>query len=156
MKKTKGSKEGRMTEDAMSRSIVLVGTDDDDDKTLRSYIYIHTYISNPFGVTQLQLDFGRRCAGVLFSSTDQKLQQAHEPSQSPSMHHARLLHQIMRRPGRGGLSAKGAAQLRRYFSKRATEAGKLSLGDMDESAGMVMLCKWLQKALILWSSAMGS
>ena len=45
----------------------------------------------------------------------------------------------MRRPGRGGLSAEGAAQLRQYFSKNATEAGKLSLGDMDESARMVML-----------------
>ena len=45
----------------------------------------------------------------------------------------------MRRPGRGGLSAEGAAQLRQYFSRSATEAGKLSLGDMDESARMVML-----------------
>ena len=52
---------------------------------------------------------------------------------------ARLLHQIMRRPGRGGLTAKGAAQLRQYFSKKAPEAGKLSLGEMDESARMVML-----------------
>ena len=52
---------------------------------------------------------------------------------------ARLLHQIMRRPGRGGLTAQGAEQLRQYFSKKATEAGKLTLGEMDESARMVML-----------------
>ena len=45
----------------------------------------------------------------------------------------------MRRPGRGGLTAKGAEQLRQYFSKKASEAGKLSLGEMDESARMVML-----------------
>ena len=37
------------------------------------------------------------------------------------------------------MTAKGAEQLRQYFSKKATEAGKLSLGEMDESARMVML-----------------
>ena len=52
---------------------------------------------------------------------------------------ARRLHQIIRRPGRGGLTAKGAEQLRMYFSKQATEASRLTLGEMDESARMIML-----------------
>lgn len=52
---------------------------------------------------------------------------------------ARRLHQIIRRPGRGGLTAKGAEQLRMYFSKKATEAGRLVLGELDESARMIML-----------------
>ena len=52
---------------------------------------------------------------------------------------ARRLHQIIRRPGRGGLTAKGAEQLQMYFSKKATEAGRLSLGPLDESARTVML-----------------
>ena len=52
---------------------------------------------------------------------------------------ARRLHQIIRRPGRGGLTAKGAEQLRKYFPKQATEAGRLTLGEMDESAHMIML-----------------
>lgn len=38
-----------------------------------------------------------------------------------------------------GPDAKGAEQLRQYFSKKTPEASNLSLAEMDESARMVML-----------------
>lgn len=52
---------------------------------------------------------------------------------------AHCLHHIMRRPGRGGLTAKGAEQLRQYFSKKVPDTEKLSLREMDESAVMIVL-----------------
>ena len=45
----------------------------------------------------------------------------------------------MESPGRGGLTAKGADQLQRYFSNNIPEAGKPSVGEMDESAAIFML-----------------
>ena len=52
---------------------------------------------------------------------------------------ARRLHQIIRKPGRGGLTPQAAQQLQNYFSKNAPKSEKLSLREMDESAAMIML-----------------
>ena len=52
---------------------------------------------------------------------------------------AARLHQIQRRPGRGGLSAVGAEQLRQYFSKKVSKDEKLSIGAMDPTASMTVL-----------------
>lgn len=52
---------------------------------------------------------------------------------------ARRLHQIIRKPGRGGLTPQAAQQLQNYFSKKASKSEKLSLREMDESAAMIML-----------------
>ncbi len=52
---------------------------------------------------------------------------------------ARRLHKIMQSPGRGGLTPKGADQLQKYFSKKGLKSEELSLGEMDESAAMVLL-----------------
>ena len=52
---------------------------------------------------------------------------------------ARRLHQIIRKPGRGGLTPKAAQQLQNYFAKNASKSEKLSLREMDESAAMIML-----------------
>lgn len=49
------------------------------------------------------------------------------------------LHQIMKRPGRGGLSAPGADQLQRFFSKRVPKSEKLSIGEMDPTASIMVL-----------------
>lgn len=49
------------------------------------------------------------------------------------------LHQIIRRPGRGGLTAKGADQLQQFFSKKVPEREKPSLREMDDSASMMLL-----------------
>ncbi|KAL9134871.1 MAG: hypothetical protein Q9175_003941 [Cornicularia normoerica] len=49
------------------------------------------------------------------------------------------LHQIMKRPGRGGLSAPGAEQLQRFFSKRVPKSEKLSIGEMDPTASIMVL-----------------
>ena len=40
----------------------------------------------------------------------------------------------MSKPGRGGLTAKGAAQLQRFFSKKAPESEKPSLRELDSTA----------------------
>ena len=52
---------------------------------------------------------------------------------------ARRLHQIIRKPGRGGLTPQAAQQLQNYFFKNAPQSEKLSLREMDESAAMIML-----------------
>ncbi len=52
---------------------------------------------------------------------------------------ARRLHSIMQNPGRGGLTPKGAEQLRKYFSRTVPENQKLSLREIDESAAIVLL-----------------
>lgn len=52
---------------------------------------------------------------------------------------AARLHHILGRPGRGGLSAKGAEQLQQFFSKKVSESKKPSLREMDASAAMIML-----------------
>ena len=52
---------------------------------------------------------------------------------------ASRFHQILRRPGRGGLSAPGAEQLRQFFSKKASKDKKLSIDAMDPTASMTVL-----------------
>ena len=52
---------------------------------------------------------------------------------------ARRVHQITARPGRGGLTGKGAEQLRRFFSNKTPEGEKPALREMDETALTVML-----------------
>ncbi|KAM0801518.1 hypothetical protein BDR22DRAFT_177316 [Usnea florida] len=52
---------------------------------------------------------------------------------------ASRVHQITRQPGRGGLSAPGAEQLRQYFSKKVPKYEKLSIGAMDPTASMTVL-----------------
>ena len=52
---------------------------------------------------------------------------------------AARLHQVVRRPGRGGLSALGAEQLRKYFSTQSSQDEKLSIGAMDPTASMIVL-----------------
>ncbi|CAD6586984.1 MAG: hypothetical protein ASARMPREDX12_002564 [Alectoria sarmentosa] len=52
---------------------------------------------------------------------------------------AARFHQILSRPGRGGLTAKGAQQLQQFFSKKVPEAEKLSLIEMDDSAAMILM-----------------
>lgn len=52
---------------------------------------------------------------------------------------ARRFHHILARPGRGGLTATGAAQLQKFFSKKVPDSEKPSLNEMDNSARMIML-----------------
>ena len=52
---------------------------------------------------------------------------------------ARRVHQTIQRPGRGGLSAKGAEQLQQFFSKKTPESERTTLREMDETAVTVML-----------------
>ena len=52
---------------------------------------------------------------------------------------AARLHQVVRRPGRGGLSALGAEQLRKYFSTETSQDEKLSIGAMDPTASMTVM-----------------
>ena len=52
---------------------------------------------------------------------------------------ARRLHQIIEKPGRGGLTPQAAQQLRKYFAKNASKSEKLSLREMDESAALIVL-----------------
>ena len=49
------------------------------------------------------------------------------------------MHQVVRRPGRGGLSALGAEQLRKFFSTKSSQDEKLSIGAMDPTASMTVL-----------------
>lgn len=49
------------------------------------------------------------------------------------------MHQILSRPGRGGLTAKGAKQLKLCFLEKVPEAEKPRLREMDESASMTVL-----------------
>ncbi len=44
----------------------------------------------------------------------------------------------MSRPGRGGLSAKGAAQLQQFFSKKVPDSEKPSLRDLDPTASITL------------------
>ena len=46
---------------------------------------------------------------------------------------------MVRRPGRGGLSALGAEQLRKYFSTETSQDEKLSIGAMDPTASMTVM-----------------
>ena len=52
---------------------------------------------------------------------------------------ARRLHQMLREPGRRGLSAKGADQLRNYFSNKVPKSEQRSLDEMDPVASMTLL-----------------
>lgn len=47
---------------------------------------------------------------------------------------SRRFHRILSRPGRGGLTPKGAAQLQRFFSKKVPESEKPSLRELDPTA----------------------
>ncbi|KAL9067581.1 MAG: hypothetical protein Q9161_006770 [Pseudevernia consocians] len=47
---------------------------------------------------------------------------------------SRRFHRTLSKPGRGGLTAKGAAQLQRFFSKKAPESEKPSLRELDSTA----------------------
>lgn len=49
------------------------------------------------------------------------------------------MHEIVGRPGRGGLTAKGAQRLKLFFSKKVPEAEKPMLHEIDESASMIAL-----------------
>lgn len=57
------------------------------------------------------------------------------------MHNSRSasFDRILRRPGRGGLTAKGAEQLQKLFANKVPKTDKPKMGEMDSSAVMVLL-----------------